>query len=265
MNEFNVDSELLPTINGQRIGNSKRIALLEYIEQYGSITQAAKAVPMSYKAAWDAIDTINNLSTQPLVERQTGGQGGGKSALTEFGRDFLSYYREMHQQHQQLLQRLNNQQSTHYGLWQRMNLQLSADNQLLGQVNKITVGAVNNEVHLQLSCGQELVAIVTQHSCEQMQLAKGVEVVAMIQASAILIALANHNLQVSARNQLRGQIRNIETGTVNNVVTAQITDQLTLSASITRTSAENMQLKIGDNIILLIKAPSIILGRLREY
>ena len=61
MNEFNVDSELLPTINGQRIGNSKRIALLEYIEQYGSITQAAKAVPMSYKAAWDAIDVINNL------------------------------------------------------------------------------------------------------------------------------------------------------------------------------------------------------------
>ena len=108
-----------------------------------------------------------------------------------------------------------------------------------------------------------MVAIVTQHSCEQMQLTKGAEVVAMIQASAILIALADHNLQVSARNQLRGQIRNIEIGTVNNVVTVQITDQLTLSASITRTSAENMQLKIGDQIILLIKAPSIILGRLR--
>ena len=45
----------------------KRIRLLEAIDQQGSISQAAKAVPMSYKAAWDAVDDMNNVAPQPLV------------------------------------------------------------------------------------------------------------------------------------------------------------------------------------------------------
>ena len=39
---------------------------------------------MSYKAAWDAIDTMNNLAGEPLVERMTGGKGGG-TQLTRRG------------------------------------------------------------------------------------------------------------------------------------------------------------------------------------
>ena len=35
---------------------------LEAIDRYGSISQAAKAVPLSYKAAWDAVDAMNNLA-----------------------------------------------------------------------------------------------------------------------------------------------------------------------------------------------------------
>ncbi|WP_252977268.1 winged helix-turn-helix domain-containing protein [Pseudomonas oryzihabitans] len=49
-----------------------RIRLLEAIAATGSISQAAKRVPLSYKAAWDAVDQINNLSAQPLVARSTG-------------------------------------------------------------------------------------------------------------------------------------------------------------------------------------------------
>lgn len=52
----------------------KRIRLLNAIEQYGSILKAAKNVPMSYKAAWDSIDAMNNLSPpthcQSLHRRQ---------------------------------------------------------------------------------------------------------------------------------------------------------------------------------------------------
>ena len=55
----------------------KRLALLEQIAEQGSITRAAKAAGLSYKAAWDAIDELNNLSEQPLVSRNVGGKGGG--------------------------------------------------------------------------------------------------------------------------------------------------------------------------------------------
>ncbi len=264
MNEFNLDTELIPTINGQRIGNSKRIALLENIQRFGSITQAAKAVPMSYKAAWDAIDALNNLAPQPLVLRQTGGQGGGNSVLTAFGEAFLNYYRTMQQRHQQLLRQLqSNADYNHYGLWQKMNLDLSADNQLAGIVSRIVDGAVNNEVHLRLSSGQELVAILTRHSCEQMELAVGIDALALIQASAIMLARPDANLLISARNQLNGKIRHIDTGAVNSVITVDLGAALSLTASVTRNSVENMQLDSDDEIILLIKASSIILGRLR--
>lgn len=264
MNQFNLNSELIPTINGQRIGNSKRITLLENIRRFGSITQAAKAVPMSYKAAWDAIDAMNNLAPEPLVLRQTGGQGGGNSVLTAFGEAFLNYYHTMQQRHQQLIRQLEaDADNSHHGLWQKMNLDLSADNQLAGRISQIIEGAVNNEVHLQLSNGQELVAILTRHSCEQMELAVGVDALALIQASAIMLARPNPNLQISARNQLIGQIRHIDTGAVNSVITVDLGAAVSLTASITRHSAQTMQLKNEDKIMLLIKAPNIIIGRLR--
>ena len=50
--------------------------LLTKIAECGSITQAAKSIKMSYKAAWDAVDQMNNLAGEPLVERVTGGKGG---------------------------------------------------------------------------------------------------------------------------------------------------------------------------------------------
>lgn len=66
----------LPALLTQHIARRpQRIALLQHVAEQGSITRAAKAAGISYKAAWDAIDELNNLATQPLVERSTGGRG----------------------------------------------------------------------------------------------------------------------------------------------------------------------------------------------
>ena len=46
-----------------------RVRLLEAIERLGSLSKAAKSLPLSYKAAWDALDGMNNLAEQPLVVR----------------------------------------------------------------------------------------------------------------------------------------------------------------------------------------------------
>ena len=63
-----------------------RIALLRAIDAHGSISAAAREMGMSYKAAWDAIDAINNLAGTPLVVRETGGKGGGGTRLTPQGK-----------------------------------------------------------------------------------------------------------------------------------------------------------------------------------
>ena len=61
------------TVGDANLGGPGRIALLAKIAECGSITQAAKAMKMSYKAAWDAVDAMNNLAGEPLVERSSGG------------------------------------------------------------------------------------------------------------------------------------------------------------------------------------------------
>ena len=86
---LSVDTEF-----GSFLGDT-RIRLLEAIDKHGSITQAAKAVPLSYKAAWDAIDAMNNLADQPLVLRSTGGRNGGGTQLTEHGRKTIALYRAL--------------------------------------------------------------------------------------------------------------------------------------------------------------------------
>ena len=55
----------------------KRIDILRAIARTGSISQAARDVAVSYKAAWQAVDTLTNLAGVPLVERAVGGVGGG--------------------------------------------------------------------------------------------------------------------------------------------------------------------------------------------
>lgn len=70
--------------------SDKRIDILRQIGEGGSISQAARAVGVSYKAAWQAVDTLTNLAGTPLVQRAVGGAGGGGAVLTEAGQQLLA-------------------------------------------------------------------------------------------------------------------------------------------------------------------------------
>lgn len=71
-----------------------RVTLLERIRDYGSISKAARSMDMSYRHAWDLVDSINRLSPKPLVETATGGKGGGGAKITETGEHAISSFWE---------------------------------------------------------------------------------------------------------------------------------------------------------------------------
>jgi len=75
-----------------------RIRLLEAIECTGSLSSASRMLPMSYKAAWDAVEQMNRLAGHALVERTVGGRQGGGTTLTEHGRRFIVLYRSVETQ-----------------------------------------------------------------------------------------------------------------------------------------------------------------------
>jgi len=72
-----------------------KAALLEAINQNGSISAAARANGMSYRRAWNLVDTMNKCFITPLVDTSTGGARGGGAHLTELGHTILAAYQDM--------------------------------------------------------------------------------------------------------------------------------------------------------------------------
>jgi molybdopterin-binding protein len=68
-------------------------------------------------------------------------------------------------------------------------MKLSARNVLKGKVVKVTQGAVNSEIVLELSSGIQVVAIITRQSAETLGLAEGSAAYAVIKASNVMIAV----------------------------------------------------------------------------
>ena len=184
----------IDTAMGSFLGD-KRIRLLEAIDKTGSISQAAKAVPMSYKAAWDAVDDMNNVAPQPLVNRAAGGRHGGGTELTAFARRLIAFYRALEQESQLALEKLtaNLEQSGVLDIadfrqaLRRMSMKTSARNQFWGEVARIHEGPVNAEVTLALSGGRTVCAVVTRDSLDTLGLAVGRPAGAAFKASSVIL------------------------------------------------------------------------------
>lgn len=84
-----------------------RIELLERIDETGSIRQAALAMGMSYRAAWDAVDAMNQRAGKTLITRKTGGVRGGGAELSEDGRKLIALYHDIEREHARLVEALN--------------------------------------------------------------------------------------------------------------------------------------------------------------
>ena len=139
-------------------------------------------------------------------------------------------------------------------------MQISARNQIIGTIEKISLGAVNSEIQMKLKSGKSIVSIITNSSVENLGLAINDEVVAVIKSSNVLLSTQT-NLKLSARNSLNGNIEEINIGSVNAEVVVNIGNEDKIVAIVTINSIENMNLKIGTTVDVIIKASDIMIGR----
>jgi molybdate transport system regulatory protein len=72
-----------------------RITLLERIDEFGSITRAAKSINMSYRRAWELVESMNRQAPSPLVTASAGGKGGGGAVLTGAGVRAIEAFRHL--------------------------------------------------------------------------------------------------------------------------------------------------------------------------
>ena len=72
-----------------------RVLLLEKIQEFGSISGAARSMKMSYRQAWQLVQSMNEHSNEPLVSSSTGGKGGGGASLTKTGEQAILLFRDV--------------------------------------------------------------------------------------------------------------------------------------------------------------------------
>lgn len=243
-----------------------RIRLLEAIAAHGSISQAAKAVPLSYKAAWDAIDAMNNLADAPLVIRTAGGKQGGGTRLTEYGERVVALYRALEAEYQAALERLaaslNEGEASSFAqfraLLQRLSMQTSARNQFAGCIVGLKAAEVDYEVRLKLDDANELVAVITRESAERLELAMGMQVHALVKSSSVLL-LTDPALRTTARNHLWGEVSRIHAGPVNAEVVLALPGGKSVCAVVTHDSIARLGLAEGERACAVFKASAVIL------
>lgn len=251
------------TAGGENLGGRGRVGLLRAIAETGSITHAAKAFGMSYKAAWDAIDTMNNLSGEALVERSAGGRGGGSTRLTARGQQLADRFARIDAVHRRFVQMLSDEAidlATELELVRMLNMKTSARNQFSGTVSAVVAGAVNDEIELTLPGGARIVATVTRRSSESLGLKAGASVFALIKASSVIVATDLGGARLSARNQLPGTVSAVTPGAVNAEVVIDLDGGGSIAAIVTMPGLQALGLAKGSRAIALFKASSVILG-----
>ncbi len=278
----------LQTPLGAALSDS-RIRLLEAIDRCGSLNRAAREVPLSYKAAWDALDTMNRLAPPPLVVRATGGVGGGGTRLTDFARQTIALYRAMESNQQDILDRLGQtwgevpadaDAATLRTLIRRLGMRSSARNQFACRVSGLHDSGGSVEVQLMLAEAGEippanghdptlpptppttppvtLQATITPESTAALGLALGREVYALIKAPVVQILTRPPTRRQPGRNQLPGRVLSIRPATTRTAVSLGLPDGTVLHAAIDSPGAADLAVGVSawavfdsDQIVLL--------------
>ncbi|MCD8538065.1 MAG: LysR family transcriptional regulator [Burkholderiaceae bacterium] len=169
----------------------KRVEVLRAIDRLGSISEAARANGVSYKAAWQAIETLNNLAGAPLLEKSVGGSGGGGARLTAAGQQLLRAADYLSQARARALAEIQNEANdTNLPMANitGIGLRTSMRNQLPCVVCEIDQHHGAPRIWLELADGQQLSSRITRESLELLDLKIGLPVLAMCKATAVTIA-----------------------------------------------------------------------------
>lgn len=240
-----------------------RIRLLRLVGELGSISAAARALGLSYKGAWDAVQALNNLSVRPLIVAQTGGKSGGAATVTDEGRALIEAYAALEDVLAAQMEKIDavlNAGGEVAGLLRSLSMRTTARNAWSGTVTRVTGGAVNASVAVNVTDGIELTAIVTRESVEDLDLKAGRPVTVLVKSSFVILATGHDPLPISARNRIMGVVSAVLPGVVNDEVTLDIGGGKTVTAVVTHESAEALEFTPGQKAQALIKASHIILA-----
>ncbi len=137
-------------------------------------------------------------------------------------------------------------------------MSLSIRNQLPGTVTAVTPGEAMATVRVRLAGGQDLTAAITREAADDLGLAPGTAVRALVKSTEVSLAIAPVE-GLSIRNQLPGTVTGIAAGDA--MASVRITvEGGELTAAITRDAADDLRLSAGTPVVALIKSTEVSLA-----
>lgn len=201
-----MDGRFWLTKDGKAFLGAGRVELLKKIDEAGSIHGASKAIKMSYKAAWDMLKDMNELAIKPILEKQTGGKGGGGTKLTPYAYELIEIYEKFSDLHRKFINRFKEAGDDPEKLQTILNrtfLTTSARNQFLCNVTNITSNDVSSVIMLAYKEKTIFRSIITTKSLQNMNISASQNIYAIIKANDIKITAIKNN---SEENVIKGTI-----------------------------------------------------------
>jgi len=255
----------------------KRLAILRGVAKTGSISESARQVGVSYKSAWQAIETLSNLAGTALVEKAVGGAGGGGARLTTAGAGLLQASAQWQTLQQAWFKQLVHQsfglspsgllgqtgltgQSVLAGLG--LGMQTSMRNQWPVIVERCERHASRARIECRLPDGQKIWAQITPESQQLLGLVPGLSVVAMCKASAVSVRTKIGAVQQPGDHCLLGQVRGFDgTDHVTHVAGGAVSVAISADVCLLGYWFGDDLAKIDDWVDVYVDPTALVIGR----
>jgi len=166
---------------GSYIFGEGTFRLLKKVQEMGTLSEAAKALGMSYRHAWGVIRGVESLIGEPLIETRKGGKaGGGGARLTEVGKGFLRDF-------SRVKGNMSKGSLDEFG-WEDLFMKFSARNRFEGEVISVEKDKVSAVVKIKVDVPQVITAFITREAVEDLGVKKGDRAAAVIKATEVMVS-----------------------------------------------------------------------------
>jgi len=251
---FSLESKLLLRKNREDFLSPKKVQLLENITIYGSISKAAKASEITYKTAWTWIDKMNSLAPKALVEKISGGKGGGGTLVTAYAKELICLYEEveaLHNKHLNTLERA-------FDHLEDEKIKGFSFSRLNAEVVEISKHEKRATLRLKLGCGSSISAQAPVAFVEVNKLKPASMLYVLVESQAVSVS-KSFEKESSSRNKLQTKVVDVMIHGEDVVLTLSLGNSEMLTSQITYQSYQSLDIKKEDELWVMFKAYSITL------
>lgn len=136
---------------------------------------------------------------------------------------------------------------------------LSSKNVLNAKIIDVKTQGLISLIYAKLDNDKSFKAMITSDSANDLGLKPNSNAIMIFKANSVIVAKNECSIRTSCSNELNGKVISINEGSVYAIVDVDCLG-VVITASITKESLNKMQIKLNDNVNVLIKATNVVVG-----